>query len=114
MAASWAPPNIDCRQDGAKIDPSCRGGSYLFNTTIAGVADADAVLVVGANLRWESLAHQRAPAQDLLDVGAGSRSGLSASKGDLTYPVDYHLGAGAGESLQDAGRRVATPSHQVF
>jgi NADH-quinone oxidoreductase subunit G len=46
-------PNLDCRQDGAKLDPACRA-AYLFNTTIAGIEDADACLVIGANPRWEA------------------------------------------------------------
>ncbi|MBV9569974.1 MAG: NADH-quinone oxidoreductase subunit G [Alphaproteobacteria bacterium] len=44
--------NLECRQDGAKI-----GGprpSYLFNTTIAGVEFADALLLIGCNPRWEA------------------------------------------------------------
>ena len=44
--------NIDCRQDGAKLGPARQ--SYLFNTTIAGVEAADAILLVGANPRWEA------------------------------------------------------------
>ena len=46
-------PHIDCRQDGAKLDGSCRAG-YLFNTTIAGIEQADAVVIIGANPRWEA------------------------------------------------------------
>ncbi|MEP5701072.1 MAG: NADH-quinone oxidoreductase subunit NuoG, partial [Sneathiella sp.] len=34
--------NIDCRQDGAKLDASVRA-SYLFNSTIAGIEEADAL-----------------------------------------------------------------------
>ena len=45
--------SIDCRQDGAKLDASCRAG-YLFNSTIAGIEDADALLIVGSNPRWEA------------------------------------------------------------
>ncbi|WP_420547140.1 NADH-quinone oxidoreductase subunit NuoG [Curvivirga sp.] len=45
--------NTDCRQDGAKLDNSVRA-SYLFNTTIAGIEEADALLIVGANPRWEA------------------------------------------------------------
>ncbi len=44
--------NLDCRQDGAKI-----GGprpTYLFNTTIAGIDAADALLLIGCNPRWEA------------------------------------------------------------
>src|SRR5207237_8158617 len=44
---------LDCRQDGARLDPGCRAG-YLFNTTIAGIERADVCLLVGANPRWEA------------------------------------------------------------
>ena len=53
LMASLGSPNIDCRQDGAKLDPSSRAG-YLFNSTIAGIEDADALLLIGTNPRWEA------------------------------------------------------------
>ena len=46
-------PNIDCRQDGAKLNAKPRT-SYPFNTTIAGIDDADAILIVGSNPRMEA------------------------------------------------------------
>lgn len=46
-------PNMDCRTDGARFDPSVRAG-YLFNSTIAGIDEADAILIVGANPRHEA------------------------------------------------------------
>ncbi len=83
-------PNIDCRQDGAKLDPSCRAG-YLFNTTIAGIEEADACLLVGTNPRWEApiinarlRKRSRAGAFPVAAVGP---------RVDLTYPVE-NLGAG--------------------
>src|SRR3546814_18393373 len=51
LMAGLGSANLDCRQDGALIDPSCRAG-YLFNTTIAGIEQADAALLVGTNPRW--------------------------------------------------------------
>ena len=45
--------NIDCRQDGAKLDASVRS-SYLFNSTIAGIEQADALVLVGCNPRLEA------------------------------------------------------------
>ncbi|HYM01632.1 MAG TPA: NADH-quinone oxidoreductase subunit NuoG [Stellaceae bacterium] len=45
--------NLDCRQDGAALDPTCRAG-YLFNTTIAGIDQADACLLIGTNPRREA------------------------------------------------------------
>jgi NADH-quinone oxidoreductase subunit G len=44
--------SLDCRQDGAKVGGQRQ--SYLFNTTIAGIEAADAILLVGANPRWEA------------------------------------------------------------
>ncbi len=46
-------PNMDCRTDSAKFDPSNRAG-YLFNSTIAGIDEADAILVIGSNPRHEA------------------------------------------------------------
>ncbi len=45
--------NLDCRQDGAAIDPANRAG-YVFNTTIAGIDQADACLIIGSDLRKEA------------------------------------------------------------
>jgi NADH-quinone oxidoreductase subunit G len=45
--------NLDCRQDGAKLDAS-RRDLYCFNTSIAGIEEADALLIVGANPRREA------------------------------------------------------------
>ena len=45
--------NLECRQDGAQIDADNRG-AYLFNTTIAGIEQADALLLIGTNPRWEA------------------------------------------------------------
>src|SRR5581483_6046015 len=46
--------NIDARQDGAALDPKWGRASYLFNATIAGIEQADALLIVGANPRREA------------------------------------------------------------
>src|SRR3954465_2524713 len=45
--------NIDCRQDGAALDPSLGRASYLFNATIAGIEQADGLMIIGANLGRE-------------------------------------------------------------
>jgi NADH-quinone oxidoreductase subunit G len=44
--------NIDCRQDGAAIGGARAG--YLFNSTIAGIDEADALLIIGSNPRIEA------------------------------------------------------------
>jgi len=45
--------SIDCRQDGAALDPSCRAG-YIFNTGIAGIEKADVCLLIGTDPRHEA------------------------------------------------------------
>ncbi len=46
--------NIDCRQDGAKLDPANGRASYIFNPTIEAIEDADALMIIGANPRHEA------------------------------------------------------------
>ena len=46
--------NIDCRQDGSKLDPKFGRASYLFNSTIAGIDEADAIMIIGSNPRLEA------------------------------------------------------------
>ena len=46
-------PHLECRQDGAKIDPTDRA-SYLMNTGILPLELADVALFIGTNLRHEA------------------------------------------------------------
>ena len=46
-------PHLDCRQDGAAAIPGQRS-SYLFNSTVQGIEEADALLLIGCNPRWEA------------------------------------------------------------
>ncbi len=80
--------SLDCRQDGAKIDASNREG-YLFNTTIAGLEDADAILLVGTNPRLEApLVNTRIRKTW---VAGGLNIGMIGEAVDLTYDYD-HIG----------------------
>ncbi len=88
-------PNIDCRQDGTKLDPKRGRASYLFNPGIAGIDRADAILLVGTNPRREAAVLNARIRRRWRD--AGIRVGLVGENVDLTYPVE-HLGAGP-ESL---------------
>ncbi len=53
LMRSLGVPNTDCRPDGAKIGGGPRQ-SYLFNSTVAGIDQADVILLVGVNPRWEA------------------------------------------------------------
>ncbi len=44
---------IECRQDGSKVGGKHRAG-YLFNSSVMGIDEADAILLVGSNPRHES------------------------------------------------------------
>jgi len=80
--------NLDCRQDGARIDASVRA-SYLFNSTIAGIDQADAILLIGTNPRREAPVLNARIRKRW--VRGGLSIGLVGSAADLTYPFD-HLG----------------------
>ncbi len=41
-------PHLDCRQDGAKLDPKRGRASYIFNPHIAGIDRADVILFIGS------------------------------------------------------------------
>ncbi|KZL19070.1 NADH-quinone oxidoreductase subunit NuoG [Pseudovibrio sp. Ad37] len=83
--------NMDCRQDGAQLDPSLGRTTYLFNSSVEGIEDADAILLVGANPRVEAPV-LNARIRKVWRHG-GAKVGLIGQPADLTYDVDY-LGAG--------------------
>jgi len=95
LAAQLGAPSVDCRQDGAKLDPKFGRASYLFNATIAGVEEADALLIVGANPRKEAPVLNARIRKRWLKGGFPVQ--LVGEKADLTYDYE-HLGAGP-ESL---------------
>ena len=89
--------NLDARQDGAPFDPAHGRASYLFNSAVAGIEEADAILLVGANPRIEA---------SLVNVRIRKRwrqaplpIGVIGEAVNLTYAYEY-LGAGP-ETLAD-------------
>ncbi len=92
LMARLGSTNVDCRQDGMKIDPAMGRAAYLFNATIAGIEQADAILIVGANPRLEA-AVLNARIRKRWRNGQVA-IGVIGEKADLTYPYEY-LGAGA-------------------
>ncbi|WP_445376475.1 NADH-quinone oxidoreductase subunit NuoG [Niveispirillum fermenti] len=79
--------NLDCRQDGASFDTSARAG-YVFNSTIAGIENADAVLLIGTNPRWEaSLVNARLRKTYL--TGKLKKVAVIGQNVDLTFPTEW-------------------------
>ena len=81
--------NIDCRQDGAKLGGA--RSSYIFNSTIAGIEQADVILIIGSDPRREAPV-LNARIRKRFRAG-GLKVGVVGPRLDLTYPYD-HLGAG--------------------
>ena len=83
--------NLDSRQDGSSLGQGAREG-WLFNSTIAGIENADVVLFVGANPRIEApVLNARFRKQW---IAGKTRFGVIGEQADLTFGYDY-LGAGA-------------------
>ncbi|MCP1197936.1 NADH-quinone oxidoreductase subunit NuoG [Notoacmeibacter sp. MSK16QG-6] len=107
LLESLGSANLDCRQDGSRLDPAKGRASYLFNPTIAGIEEADAILIVGANPRWEAPVinarirkHWRATDLPIALIGEHI---------DLTYNY-AHLGRSAA-SLNDLGEFASVLSN---
>jgi NADH-quinone oxidoreductase subunit G len=79
------------------FDPKAGRASYIFNPTIAGIEQADALLIVGSNPRREA-AVLNARIRKRWRSG-GLKIGVIGDKADLTYTYD-HIGAGT-DSLSD-------------
>ncbi len=83
--------NTDCRQDGSALGYGPREG-WLFNSGLAGVENADAVLIVGANPRTEApLLNARLRKAWL---NGKMEIGLIGEQANLTYDYSW-LGAGS-------------------
>jgi NADH-quinone oxidoreductase subunit G len=84
-------PYLDCRTDGAKLLPGVRA-SYLFNSGIAGIEQADALLLVGTNPRWEAPMINARMRKAYLRSGMGSFPiGVIGVAPQLNYPYQ-HMG----------------------
>jgi len=83
--------SFDCRQAGDKLDPKLGRASYLFNSSIEGIEQADAILIVGSNPRLEA-AVLNARIRKRWRT-APTKIALIGAKVDLAYPHEY-LGAG--------------------
>ena len=85
LMQSLGAASIDCRQDGAKLDPSLGRASYIFNPTVAGIDEADGLIIIGSNPRRE------APVLNARIRKRWLRGGFPVAvigeKADLTYRI---------------------------
>jgi NADH-quinone oxidoreductase subunit G len=92
--------NIDCRQDGSPLGEKGGRAGYLFNATIAGIEEADAVLLIGTNPRQEApvlnTRIRKIWRNRVVPIG------LIGERTDLTYAYHY-LGSGPETLAELAG-----------
>jgi len=89
LMTSQGVTSIDCREDGTKLESGSRAG-YLFNSTIAGIDEADALLIVGSNPRVEAPIINARIRKRYLESGFKGIALIGPAK-DLSYNYD-HLG----------------------
>ncbi|MBR0672386.1 NADH-quinone oxidoreductase subunit NuoG [Neoroseomonas soli] len=89
LMAAYGSANLDCCDDFAAIDTS-RPDFYRFNTTIAGIEEADALLIVGCDPRKEAPV-LNARIRKRWTAGKFPVGFVGPRGVDLTYPVQ-HLG----------------------
>ncbi|MFC3302274.1 NADH-quinone oxidoreductase subunit NuoG [Parvularcula lutaonensis] len=98
LMAAIGTPHTDCRQDGSTIGVKPNGeraprASYTFAPTIAGIDEADAILLIGTNPRIEApLINARIRKNWLAKIDL--QVGVIGERRDLTYDTT-HIGAGA-------------------
>src|SRR5262249_2895033 len=103
--------NFDCRQDGAALDPKVGRASYLFNATIAGIDDADGLMIISANPRPEAPV-LNARIRKRWRAG-GLKIGVIGERADLPYEYAY-LGAGPDTLASFADHAPAGLKRQIW
>lgn len=101
LATSLGINNLDCRQDGALIDNKAGRSGYIFNSTIAGIEEADQILIIGSNPRLEAPVLNARIRKAWL-AGGLKNIALIGPNYDLTYPYQ-DLGNGT-KILEDMAK----------
>ena len=86
LMVSLGSTNLDCRQDGARYDTT-RREFYTFNSTIAGIEDSDALLLVGCDPRHEAPVLNARIRKRYL-AGHYPVGVIGHPTADLTYPAE--------------------------
>jgi len=98
LMAALGVGNIDARYPGSPLHPKYGRASYLFNSTIAGIDQSDAIMLIGTNPRREAAVLNARIRKRYLKGNVAV--GMIGEKGDLTYPFTYYLGAGPESLMQ--------------
>ncbi len=103
--------NIDCRQDGSPLGELGGRAGYLFNSGIAAIEEADAIMLIGTNPRLEAPVLNARIRKRALK--GGCVIGVIGEKADLTYNYTY-LGAGPDSLKQFVEHAPAKAEKPMF
>ena len=111
LLAALGSSNTDARYPGSPLHPKYGRASYLFNSTVAGIDRADAIMLIGVNPRRESAVLNARIRKRYLKGNV--LIGLVGERADLTYPYNY-LGAGPESLAQFVDHAPADKSSPMF
>ena len=111
LMSSLGTKNVDCRQDGSKLHPKYGRASYIFNSTIAGIEQADAIMIIGSNPRKEAPVLNARIRKRWLQ--GNLLTGVIGEQADLTYTYNY-LGAGPDSLKQFVDHAPASKERPMF
>ncbi|MGE3247817.1 MAG: NADH-quinone oxidoreductase subunit NuoG, partial [Beijerinckiaceae bacterium] len=103
--------NVDCRQDGSKLHTKFGRASYIFNSTIAGIDEADAIMIIGSNPRKEAPVLNARIRRRWMQ--GNCLIGVIGEQADLTYTYNY-LGAGPDSVAQFVGHAPPKKERPMF
>src|SRR4029078_1263232 len=111
LMAALGSKNIDARYPGSPLHANFGRASYLFNSTIAGIDEADAIMLIGTNPRREAAVLNARIRKRYLKGNV--LIGVVGEKPDLTYPYNY-LGAGPESLAQFVDHAPAQKEKPIF
>jgi NADH-quinone oxidoreductase subunit G len=111
LATQLGIKNVDCRQDGSPLGQRGGRAGYLFNSGIAGIEEADSIVLIGSNPRTEAPVLNARIRKRYLK--GGCTIDVIGEKADLTYPYRY-LGAGTDTLAALAGSLQPRPEKPMF
>ena len=103
--------NLDCREPGSPLGEAGGRAGYIFNSTIAGIEEADAIMLIGCNPRLEApVLNSRIRKRYL---SGNVHIGVIGERADLTYPYTY-LGDGTAALEELTRHKAAKASRPMF
>ena len=103
--------NLDCREAGSPLGAEGGRAGYIFNSTIAGIEDADAIMLIGTNPRLEAPVLNARIRKRYLS--GGCTIGVIGERADLTYPYTY-LGDGPAALADLAKHKKSRAKRPMF